>query len=208
MKRGVAAALILGVALAVGLLSGLGCSETAHPILYVSEAGEDSGDCADPASPCRTIQRAVDLAEEGDEIRVAGGTYSGVGSRDGLTQTIYLDKGIVLRGGYPPGDWEEPDPEANPTVLDARGDGQGPLHQRGGLPCRRGLSDHGRRRQRDGRQPDGLRRRWRGLYPGSVGHYQRLRDLRQSGERLQRRGGRRALRARGLRPADRERLSR
>jgi nitrous oxidase accessory protein NosD len=44
---------------------------------YVDDAGSaDTGACTDPATPCATIQYAVDQAAAGDTIGIAAGTYA------------------------------------------------------------------------------------------------------------------------------------
>jgi hypothetical protein len=71
-----------------------------------------------------TIQAAVDTAAPGDVIKVAGGSYTGVQTRSGVTQLVYLDKSVIVQGGYTPEDWTAPYPEANSTILDAEGLGR------------------------------------------------------------------------------------
>lgn len=91
---------------------------------YVAVTGLDRGDCKDAGNPCRTVQYAVDVAAEADLIKVAAGVYSGVHSRVGLTQTVYISKTVTIRGGYDTTFVEPPDPDANPTILDAQGQGR------------------------------------------------------------------------------------
>jgi len=73
--------------------------------------------------PCCTVQHAVDQADDGDEILVATGVYTGVQSRQSLTQTVYISKSVTIRGGYT-GDYTAWDPDVYPTTLDARGRGR------------------------------------------------------------------------------------
>jgi len=94
------------------------------PVRHVAPAGIDSGDCTDPNHPCGTVQYAVDQAVEGDEIRVATGVYTDVHQRAGITQTVYISKTVIVRGGYLADFCGPPDPPAHPTTLDAQGQGR------------------------------------------------------------------------------------
>jgi hypothetical protein len=94
------------------------------PVHYVATTGVDSGDCSTPASVCLTVQYAITQAGVGDEIRVAAGRYTGVQYIGGHTQTVNLDKTVILRGGYTTGNWTAPDPALNRTILDAEGQGR------------------------------------------------------------------------------------
>ena len=93
-------------------------------VIRVATTGEDTAECGTEEDPCRTVQYAVDQAQPGDEIRIAAGMYTEVNSRDGLSQLVYLTKTLTLRGGYTTANWTTPNPEANPTTLDAEGEGR------------------------------------------------------------------------------------
>ncbi len=90
--------------------------------------------CVGVPAPCYTIvQDAVDAVDDADDvINVAEGTYTGVDVRPrnditstGLvTQVVYISKSVTIRGGYAQTFTELPDPEANPTVLDAERQGR------------------------------------------------------------------------------------
>jgi hypothetical protein len=73
--------------------------------------------------PYATVQSAVDAANDGDVIKIAAGTYTGVSARVGVTQVVYISKSVTLQGGYTT-NWITPDPEGHPTILDAQGQGR------------------------------------------------------------------------------------
>jgi hypothetical protein len=77
-----------------------------------------------PACDYDTIQAAVDAASDGDVIKVVGGVYTGVQQRNGVTQVVYIDKSISIRGGYTLTNGTLSDPVAYPTTLDAQGQGR------------------------------------------------------------------------------------
>jgi putative cofactor-binding repeat protein len=69
-----------------------------------------------------TVQAAVDVAQPGDLVKVAG-YCTGVNDYGGLAQVVYLDESLTVRGGYTTTNWTTSDPAANPTILDAQGQG-------------------------------------------------------------------------------------
>jgi parallel beta-helix repeat protein len=70
--------------------------------LYVSPTGTDQGGCSQSA-PCRTIQHAVQVAQAGNEIDVAAGSYTG---------QVTITKRLTIKG-------------QNRPVLNAAGHGRG-----------------------------------------------------------------------------------
>lgn len=83
--------------------------------LYVAPSGDCGG-----ATPCyANPQEAVNAAFGGDEIKIAGGTYTGVNDLGGLAQVVYITKSVNLRGGYSITDWNFSDPVSNPTEINA-----------------------------------------------------------------------------------------
>lgn len=77
-----------------------------------------------------SVQAAVDASSSGDVIKVASGAYVGVSrirltAGDYVTQVVCLqDIALTIRGGYTTTDWNNSDPVANPTTLDAEGEGR------------------------------------------------------------------------------------
>lgn len=69
--------------------------------LAVATNGSDAGDCS-LARPCRTFDRAFNVARAGDVVRVAGGEYPGqsiTGSRGGMVTFEAAPKARVLLTG-------------------------------------------------------------------------------------------------------------
>src|SRR5438552_2671634 len=61
------------------------------PIVYIAPDGDDTQDCATPASRCATLQRAFGQLAEGGEARLAGGSYAGA---------TELEHSATIAGGY------------------------------------------------------------------------------------------------------------
>jgi hypothetical protein len=139
-------ALTFGLVLLIGLLLVMDAARPPDVALaqgpttrYVAPppTGNDSGnDCTSSSTPCATVQHAVDVADPGDEIRVTTGTYTGVQGRPvpagypappasgTITQVVYISRTVTIRGGYATAFTDPPDPEANPTTLDAQEQGR------------------------------------------------------------------------------------
>jgi hypothetical protein len=77
-----------------------------------------------PSCDYTVIQDAVDAAGNGDTIKIAAGTYTGINNYGNLAQVVYIDKRVTLRGGYTAAFIDPPDPAANPTIVDAQGGGR------------------------------------------------------------------------------------
>ena len=126
MKRGLLVAFGLAMAMVLLLIFAVGVpfAQAGGTIRYVATTGSDAdNDCANSGNPCATVQYAVDVANEGDEVRVAAGTYTGVQARQAITQVVYISKTVIVRGGYTT-DWQTSDPDANRTTLNAEGQGR------------------------------------------------------------------------------------
>jgi hypothetical protein len=102
----------LGVLLVAGLAAGLLASlapersgaRAGPTTYYIAPAGRDSNAGTAPGAPFASIQRAVDLAQPGDVIELAPGTYMQdvVSRRDGTAAapiTIRGPAGAVVKGG-------------------------------------------------------------------------------------------------------------
>ncbi len=90
-------------------------------------------DCG-AATPCYAIlQAAIDAAEPSDEILVAQGVYTDVNTREydltgptyTITQAMFIDKSLTVRGGYTITDWTTAQPITYPTIIDSQGRGRG-----------------------------------------------------------------------------------
>jgi hypothetical protein len=92
-----------------------------------------NADCG-TATPCYpTLQAAIDAAQPGDEIRVAQGVYTATtafeydlgGWTQTVTQAMFIDKSLTVRGGYTITDWTTAHPISYPVVIDPLGRGRG-----------------------------------------------------------------------------------
>lgn len=113
----------LAAGLALVALTAVGISAPiAAAIKHAAPSGTDSGSCGSTTSPCRTVQRVVDNAASGDEIRLAGGTYSGLGGTcaniSATAVACVINKQLTVRGGYSTADWTTSLPTLNPTFID------------------------------------------------------------------------------------------
>lgn len=129
MKRSSAASLALALAVPLVLFAFTalclpaavsGDRQIAAALRYVAPGG-----ACGSVGPCfGSVQAAVDAAGPGDEIHVAMGVYTGVSARAGITQMVYLDKDVIIRGGYSTSDWSASYPQTQTTVLDAQSGGR------------------------------------------------------------------------------------
>jgi parallel beta-helix repeat protein len=140
-KRCLLITLALGLSLTLALLwilGSLSSSVVAAPSVRYVEAPDTPAaelhicPAGPPTCDYSSVQAAVDAASPDDVIKVAAGTYTDVSVRlrDDLTttgvvtQVIYISKTVTIQGGYTTTNWTTPDPEANPTTLDAQGQGR------------------------------------------------------------------------------------
>jgi hypothetical protein len=105
----------------------------------VAPTGQDRSDCGSEALPCRTIQYTANLANSGDILLVAEGTYTYNSQTDvcsgaiGNTAVIcILNRELTILGGYTTTNWSVAHPDANVTVIDGQNVKRGVLIQRTG----------------------------------------------------------------------------
>ncbi len=156
----------LGVLTAVVLLLLTGQAGLAQPSEWtVCPAGP-------PVCDYALIQEAVDAAGPGDIVKVAGGIYTDIHGRPSpfnyegpsvITQVVYLSQTLTIQGGYTTTNWITPDPEANPTTLDAQGQGRALFITGGVAPTVAGLRLTGGDAAQAGADPYG-QNRGGGLY--------------------------------------------
>jgi len=78
----------------------------------------------DGASEWDNVQAAVDASTGPADVVKVAGTCTGINTRGGVQQVAYISKTVTVRGGYSPANWTAPDPDINPTTLDAMGQGR------------------------------------------------------------------------------------
>ncbi len=131
------AALSFTVALALGGVVALLWLLGSTPSARADSPHRVAPNCTGIPAPCHTsVQAAVDAASPGDVILVAAGVYTDVHGRPAppgyphppasgvVTQVVYINKTVTIRGGYTTAFTDPPDPETNQTTLDARGQGR------------------------------------------------------------------------------------
>ncbi|TET82114.1 MAG: hypothetical protein E3J37_07905 [Anaerolineales bacterium] len=121
-KKSMFIPLALGLGLTVALMWLLSPSGSGLPVARA--ASYTVCPAGPPTCDYSVIQDAVDAAGDGDVIKVATGTYDDINNYNGLAQVVYIIKSVTIRGGYTTAFAEPPDPEANPTILDAGGQGR------------------------------------------------------------------------------------
>ncbi|MDA8018743.1 MAG: hypothetical protein MPN21_14975 [Thermoanaerobaculia bacterium] len=95
-------------------------SQAGTGTIRVTTTGSDFTGCGSAATPCETPNFAVNQAEPaGDVVKVAAGTYSTTATCSGEPAVLCMlnDHGTI-QGGFSGGDWDNPNPSANPTVFD------------------------------------------------------------------------------------------
>lgn len=95
-------------------------------VLYVSQSTGSNGNDGSRKSPLMNIQKAVDMASPGDEIRVAEGNYYGTLN----SGNIRIDKGVSIFGGYST-DFSERDILEHRTYVQPTATSNGSAHGQG-----------------------------------------------------------------------------
>ncbi len=109
-------------------------AETNASTRYVATSGTDSGTCTDSATPCRTIQYAINQSASGDTIKVAAGTYTYVAASDicptDQTKSVVCtyQKALTLLGGYTTSNWLTAYPALNQAIIDGQNTYRGIRH--------------------------------------------------------------------------------
>ena len=123
--------LVLGLGLTMALLWLLSDLGTGPPVARAGDLHVCPSGCT-----YSSIQAAVDDANDGDVIKVAACTYTGVQGRlappgypyppasGTITQVVYINKSVTIQGGYTTTNWTIPYPITQPTTLDAQGQGR------------------------------------------------------------------------------------
>jgi parallel beta-helix repeat protein len=109
--------LTVGLGLILALLWLVSYTWPAHAdpgTLYVAPDGDDAYDCASIANRCRTVQRAIDVADPFDKIWVATGTYT-----DAAGTVAAITRTVTLLGGWNDS-FTTRDPNTYPATLDAQ----------------------------------------------------------------------------------------
>jgi parallel beta-helix repeat protein len=99
---------------------------TAGITRYISPIGNDTANlCTSPTLPCQTVQHAINVAQDGDELLVSAGAYTGTMASTisewgnyVVTATVIITKDINLLGGYS-ADFNVHDPDLYVTTLSA-----------------------------------------------------------------------------------------
>jgi hypothetical protein len=86
------AVLLFGQAISSQAVTAAGTSG----VWYVALTGDDDNTCSDPASPCATINTAINKAVPGDKVYVARGVYT---SMDPVA-VVSITKSLALSGGW------------------------------------------------------------------------------------------------------------
>jgi len=103
--------------------------QTSDGTIHVALTGTNSPGCGSEVSPCRTLQYAINLAQSGDTILVAEGTYTYSNENPSSTCLQYsinpsvaciVTKHLSIFGGYSQTNWSADNPQAHLTIIDGQ----------------------------------------------------------------------------------------
>ncbi len=114
-------------------------------------ATPDDGDTIFESTDVGAVQQAIDSLETGLDvdaavIKIAGecrgfSPHSRETELNGSRSALYIDRNVTLQGGYRADNWNNYDPRANPTILDAKRAGRVlAIHRNGATVVIKGLS--------------------------------------------------------------------
>ncbi|MEE8390051.1 MAG: right-handed parallel beta-helix repeat-containing protein [Anaerolineae bacterium] len=153
-----------------GLLEVQAQGPDGYSIYYVAPGGN----CGDGFIPCYdSVQAAVSDADDSDDvIKVATGIYTDIYrirlvGGEYVTQVVHLENTVTIQGGYTTTNWSTSDPNANPTTLDAGGQGRVFYVEAGVAPTIMGLRIVGGNANR-GDTDRARRGRGGGVYAGAM----------------------------------------
>ncbi len=75
-------------------------SASAQTVWYVNDAGDAGNGCTSWEDACPELQTALGLANSGDQVWLAEGTYTPAGPGGDRTATFQLITGVALYGGF------------------------------------------------------------------------------------------------------------
>jgi choice-of-anchor B domain-containing protein len=114
MSRGPVAVRLAGIAGLLCLVFPASSHDDTRGARFVEPDGIDATNCLEHHEPCRSIQYALEIAEPGNTVKVAAGIYD----MSGVDPESFLFGVNHAQGGYEPhGHFEDPDPDAYPTIL-------------------------------------------------------------------------------------------
>jgi hypothetical protein len=94
--------------------------------IHVALTGSDTDGCGSEASPCQSIQYAVNKSADIGTIKVSAGTYRYNLAADNcrflITPSVicFVNKDLSILGGYTTSNWATPNPVNNITIIDGQ----------------------------------------------------------------------------------------